>query len=65
MRKYKHELRSIALTEQAVAATDAVLIVTNHDACRLSAAGPKRKADCGFANAMSKVRNAKARIVKA
>jgi UDP-N-acetyl-D-glucosamine dehydrogenase len=65
MRKYKYELRSVPLTERAVAESDAVLIVTNHDAVDYRLLGSAARLIVDTRNAMKSISSPRARIVKA
>lgn len=65
MRKYRIDLKSVALTEDAVAASDAVLIVTDHRAVDYSLIGRCARLIVDTRNAMAKVDSVAGRIVKA
>lgn len=66
MRKYaSFDLNSVALTAEAIAAADAVLIVTDHAAVDYALVAKHAKVIIDTRDAMRKVPNVSARIVKA
>jgi UDP-N-acetyl-D-glucosamine dehydrogenase len=64
MRRYAFDLRSIELTEDAVAAHDAVLIVTNHRAIDYGLLGRAARLIVDTRNAMEGIETS-GRVVKA
>ena len=65
MRKRRFPLRSVALTPEALARADAVLIVTDHDAVDYAIVGHHARLVIDTRNAMARVQNPAARVVKA
>lgn len=65
MRKYNHELASMPLTPANVAAHDCAVIVTDHAVIDYALLGQHSKLIVDTRNAMAKVVNPKARIVRA
>lgn len=65
MRKYQHELTSIPLSKESLAAADCVVIVTNHSAIDYALLGQHARLIVDTRNAMAKVTSPKARIVRA
>ncbi|MBX3375596.1 MAG: nucleotide sugar dehydrogenase [Phycisphaeraceae bacterium] len=65
MRKYQHDLCSVDLTQQNIAAADCVVIVTNHSGVDYVLLGEHARLIVDTRNAMSAVKNPRARIVRA
>jgi len=65
MRKYRHDLTSVHLTREVVASADCVVIVTNHSAIDYALLGDHARLIVDTRNAMARVVNPKARIVRA
>jgi UDP-N-acetyl-D-glucosamine dehydrogenase len=65
MRKYQHDLSSVDLTPQNIAAADCVVIVTNHSGVDYVLLGEHARLIVDTRNAMSAVQNPRARIVRA
>jgi UDP-N-acetyl-D-glucosamine dehydrogenase len=65
MRKYHHDLASVALTPAALKAADCVVIVTNHSAVDYTLLGQHARLIVDTRNAMARVPSPKARIVRA
>ncbi len=65
MRKYQHDLASTPLTRESIAAADCIVIVTNHTAIDYALLGEHARLIVDTRNAMARVANPKARIVRA
>ena len=65
MRKHWHDLASVPLSAASLAASDCVVIVTNHSVVDYAMLGEHAKLIVDTRNAMSKVQSPKARIVRA
>jgi UDP-N-acetyl-D-glucosamine dehydrogenase len=65
MRDHDIDLKSLKLTEKSIKDHDAVLIVTDHDKVDYAALGKHAKLIVDSRNAMAKVADVKARVVKA
>ncbi len=65
MRRYRFKLRSVALTREALAAADCVLIVTDHAAVDYALVGAHARLVVDTRNAMARVASPRARVVKA
>ena len=65
MRKHKIDLASVPLTETTLRAHDCVIIVTDHDAVDYDLVGRHARLIIDTRNAMARVDDPKARVVKA
>ena len=65
MKRYRHELSSLALTAEALREADAVVIVTDHPGVDYALAGREAGLIIDTRNAMAAVEGVRARVIKA